>query len=171
MRIVKALPLLLLLSCVLNTNEKVDLTDFDYSTTDDAELFFKNIRQSEYDLEEMKEAQMNIFTLKGRKQEAPIWPTIIHNWSLDQATIWLQVDSSLQRPIEILIKTGGAEENLFFEGESRQEHLIVANKLFEATLDSAQVFVNGQEVMDITSSYRSDYRIVMNDYYRLVGLK
>ena len=165
------LPALFLFSCLLSTDQKVDLNDFDFSTTDDSEIFFKNVRQSEYEIIEMKEARMNIFQMTGLSQTSSLWPKIIHNWSLDQASIWLETDTALQKPISILITTPTSSNTILFSGETRMEHLETSNAIFEAILDSSKVFVNDQEIFAMGSSQRKDFRVVMNDYFRLVGLK
>jgi len=164
--------LLVLYSCLLKSEDKVNLENFDFHTNDSNELFFKNIRQSDYHIEELKEAKMNIFRLKAYGSESPfIQPIIIHNWGLDQASIWLELDSTISVPLSIELKKPGNQETLLFNGQSRKEHLEVSNRLFEALLDSSQVFVGDVELLKFSSEDRKNYRIVLNDYYRLVALK
>ena len=44
-------------SCQIDRDKKVNFEDFNFKTGDDTEIFFKNMRQSYYDLEENKAAK------------------------------------------------------------------------------------------------------------------
>lgn len=165
--------LVVLSSCLLKTQEKVDLSNFDFSTTDPSELFFKNVRQSDYELTEMKEAKLNTFRLKGIEKKG-LYPVIIHHWALDKAYVWLEKDESLvsEGPVPlVLINREGKTDQFDFGGVSKEEHLKMANSIFEIIIDSGRVFVNEAELFPFGSPERKNYRIVLNDYYRLVELK
>jgi len=171
-RLVFAL-LVLCQSCLLKTDEKVDLKDFDFSTTDSSELFFKNIRQSDYKIEERTTAKMNLFTYRSfaEKELVPIYPRIIHNWRADQAYIWLELNHQSDSTLIGISKPDLPKLEIAFEASSKEEHFETVNTIFEALLDSSRIYLNGDEVLAIGSSQRADFRLIVNDYYRLVNLK
>ncbi len=172
--IFKWLPVFCLSSCLLKSGEKVDLSDFDFGTTDSAELFFKNVRQSYYHLEERKQAKMNLFRLSNFSEggrHPSIQPMIIHHWPIDEASIWLEFDSTFSSPITFTLFKDQVSSTVSFNGSSRQEHLKLANSIFEVLLDSGSVRCGGEELFAFGTADRLNYKVVMNDYYRLVGLK
>ncbi|MEM1408742.1 MAG: hypothetical protein AAGG59_18305, partial [Bacteroidota bacterium] len=58
--------LIAVFSCHINADKKVTLDNFEFKTGDDTELFFKNVRQSYYDLEENQAAKFNLFRFSDR---------------------------------------------------------------------------------------------------------
>ena len=83
---------LLFSSCSIDSNKKVPEGTIDFSTRDDTEIFFKNIRQSYYDLMELKEAKLNIFRWSDSPDisKPTVQLAIIHNWYEDEAFIWIE---------------------------------------------------------------------------------
>ena len=57
-----------LVGCSVNADKKVSLENFEFKTGDDTELFFKNVRQSYYDLEEKKAANFNLSILRQNRE-------------------------------------------------------------------------------------------------------
>ncbi len=156
-------------SCVLNQEETVDLDNFNFKTTDSSEIFFKNVRQSAYSMEEMKAAKMNVFKL-AKLSEAKVRPSIVHHWLVDEASLLLEFDSAISSPV-VLIAGPDPVDSITFTGNNRLDHLKTANFLFEAATDSLQVFAADIELLPPGSTERKLFRILMNDYYRLVDLK
>lgn len=85
--------LMLYSSCKMDQKKKVDPNQPNYSTTDDSELFFRNLRQVYYDKIEMKEAKLNQFRLGDRLAD-PKLPVlnlcIVENWRFDEAYILVE---------------------------------------------------------------------------------
>lgn len=176
-KISKPLLLLFATSCLLEQDKSIAIEDVHFNTTDDTELFFKNIRQSDYHLEVREEAKMNLFRLKAFDRDSTsldLYPVIIHHWLVDKAYIWLEparVGEPIE-PLEVVISTPDAEEiRISFDGSSPQNHLEVAMHLFDASLTDSRISVGGSEIMPVLSKNRKNYRIAMNDYFRLLGLK
>lgn len=160
-------------SCLLQSDKPIDLDDFEFKTTDSSELFFKNVRQSYYELEERKEAKMNVFRWRENKQtETKIQPIIIHNWLRDEAYLWLEVDDTLIAEAPVFILAGDTETiEHSFSNNSKEDNFKMANLIFNAILDNADISLSGIQILEKESQERSDFMLVMNDYYRLVSLK
>ena len=56
--------IVLLTACTSDADKRIDAEKLEFNTTDESELYFKNVRQSEYDLAEMEDAGINIFRAK-----------------------------------------------------------------------------------------------------------
>lgn len=163
-------------SCTLDQDKSIAVEDIDFDTRDDTELFFKNIRQSSYHLEENKPASINIFRLKDNAIDSNSLepnPVIIHHWLRDKAYIWLEVggNSSFEEPLEFEIAYPESEKVLQFDGTSPKNHTEVALALFNACLSEATITCNGAEILALNSSSRANYQLILNDYFRLLGLK
>ena len=170
----------LLLACRLDSDKPVDRDKFSFRTGDDTELFFKNIRQSYYDPEELRSANLNIFRLKKRPSE-PNLPVvnvaIVMNWVKDEAYVLVEPGVLLQHEPylkvawkdtvnhdtgEIVLEDRGKENMLEFASQLYEG--IVAGRTFEIERDGK--FMHFLQ----TSKDREAIRITMSDYYRLTRI-
>ncbi|MDW3196961.1 MAG: hypothetical protein R8G66_31580 [Cytophagales bacterium] len=163
-------------SCSLDQDKSIALEDIDFDTRDDTELFFKNIRQSSYHLEENKPASINIFRLKDNPLDSNSLepnPIIIHHWLRDKAYLWLEIGgvSNFDEPLEFTVAYPESEEVLKFDGASPKNHTEVALALFNACLSEATITCNGNKILAPNTSSKTNYQLIMNDYFRLLGLK
>ena len=84
---------LLLLACNLDKESRVNRDRLDFTTTDESELFFKNVRQPYYELEAVEAAGMNVFRFDDRSlaEDQPVINlAIVHQWRLDEASIFIE---------------------------------------------------------------------------------
>ena len=163
-------------SCTLDQDKSISVEDIDFETRDDTEIFFKNIRQSAYHLEENKPASINMFRLKAHVLDSNTrepHPVIIHHWLRDKAYIWLEFggESSFDEPLEISIVYPEGEKRFQFDGSSPVNHAEIAIELFNASLTEATIFCEMNEILKLNSAERTRYQLVLNDYFRLLGLK
>ena len=166
--------LFLLSSCILDQDKTIAIEDIDFGTTDDTELFFRNIRQSDYELEERPQAKMNLFRLKAMQRDTTqqaLYPVIIHHWLVDKAYLWLEPAYETSEPITVVIGQSGEKKTFQFDGVSPQNHLAIALAMFDANLNNQTIWIGDQEMMLENSSLRKNYQLVLNDYFRLLGLK
>ena len=168
--------LMMISSCTLNQDKSISVDDIDFDTRDDTELFFKNIRQSSYHLEENKPASINLFRLKDYELDSTSLepnPVIIHHWLRDKAYIWLEFGglSNFDKPLELSIAYPEGEKRIQFDGSSPNNHTEVAIELFNASLSEVKITCENTEILKVSSEYRSNYQLVLNDYFRLLGLK
>lgn len=66
------------MACSVNTSKKVELEKLTFSYTDDAYIFFRNMRQTNYDLKVMEEGGWRIYRHEDRQKIAPISISIFH---------------------------------------------------------------------------------------------
>lgn len=174
---VLVLVLLLIFSCNPDKTKEVDQTTISFKTNDASKLFFKNIRQTYYDKEEMEAAKLEIYRLKKRNtlnEGAVINLAIVNNWRFDEAYLLLEPNSLLQldqlsvKWINEKTKTQGV---ITFENGNKESIVKFADQLYAQIQQESDfsVVVNEKNI-DILKSPgdREAFRITMVDYYRLV---
>lgn len=172
--------LLLLLCCTackMSGTDKVLEKDLNFSTTDDSELFFKNVRQLYYDLEEVPAANLNVYRIKERFTETEyplIGLAIVWNWLKDEAYILIEPNEVLSDEDPIIIfwsdRNTGETGTYTYEKGNNMVQLSFATKIynglqagyfFEVLIqEQRQPFL--EEVKD-----REAIRKTLSDYYRL----
>lgn len=167
---------LIISGCKIDNDKTIDRDNLTFKIGTDTQLFFKNVRQSYYDLEENKAAKFNVFRFSDRNmnpEEAVLNLAIVINYLQDEAYL-------LVEPSELL-----ADENIELRaehpttGESVSLHLVAANR--EGMLDFCtsvyELIVQGYDIeMKLrekrqpilnTPETREAFRITVSDYYRL----
>ena len=167
----------LLLSCRLDGDKAVDRNKFSFRTGDDTELFFKNLRQSYYDLEELKSANLNVFRLKNRSGETDrpvVNVAIVMNWVQDEAYILVEPGALLQDELSLKVYWKDTVNNetgaVVLEGRGKENMLEFASQLYEGIVARRVFQIEHQEQLVNflhTPEDREAIRITMSDYYRL----
>ena len=169
--------LLVVCSCQIDKDKGIDRDKFTFKTGDDTELFFKNMRQSYYDLEENQAAKFNVFRFKKRIQDdskAILNLAIVINYLQDEAYILLEPSGSLTNDPPWVVNWADTVSNTSgqfkLEAMNRDNMLEFGTLLFEGieqnytfTLAEGTPFLN-------SSKEREAIRITMTDYYRLTRI-
>ena len=163
-----------LFSCQLDKDKGVDRNKFTFKTGDDTEIFFKNMRQSYYDLEENKAAKFNVFRIKSRLKEdsLPLLnPAIVINYLQDEAYILLEPNAFLQRygPLTIQWRhTESGEAGTYqLDAMNKNNMLEFSSLLYEGIMANYQFTLpDGVPFLEDPTA-REAFRITMSDYYRL----
>ncbi len=167
--------LFVLSSCNPDKQTKVDQANVTFITDDASRLFFKNIRQTAYELQEMEAAKLNIYRYKKREQSANI-PlinlAIVDNWRYDQAYLLLEPNEQLSDS-ELWIKWEDAEDNgeIRYAKGNKTDQVAFADKIYDRIQQGATFSIQVKDtwVPFLNSEKaRESFRIMMFDYYRLV---
>ncbi|MFM7485439.1 MAG: hypothetical protein ACKO13_00825 [Cytophagales bacterium] len=169
--------LLLMISlagCKIDRDKKVDRNKYTFTINDDAELFFRNVRQIYYD-RSSPDGTWQAYRFGGRYQgnERPaIYPVIVINWLKDEAYLLVDTNEVLSREdflrIKIVNKKNTVQIDLKDRGRERM--LEFGSALYEALQRKDSVFVwqQGKYVpILIDEEDRESVRIPMADFYRL----
>ena len=164
-------------ACNPDKNTKVDQTSISFTTNDATKLFFKNVRQSYYDVEAMEAAKMEIYRIKKRSenQGRPIIQlAIVNNWRFDEAYLLLEPNNLLNLP-GLTVKWSNAESGksgeIAFENGNKETIVRFADQLYDQIQQGSNFTtpVNGKDVPLLgVSEDREAFRVTMVDYYRLV---
>lgn len=168
----------LLIACNPDKNKRADPLALRFSTTDDAKLFFKNLRQQAYDLQEMPAAKLQVYRHSGRRQDADyplLQPALVINWRYNEAYLLLEPneyineDESLQIHWQDTVKQ---QQGLYrFDYGNKEEHLQFAGQLYGSILDGHRLYY--QTADSLKQPFMADkkdreiFRISLLDYYRL----
>lgn len=163
--------LVLLAACKMDSDKTIDRDKFTFKTGDDTELFFKNVRQSDYDLEENKAAKFNVFRHEDRARgaEVAINIAIVVNYLNDEAYLLVEPSEELSARDEIVVKTASGSE-IVLNNFSKEGMLEFASQIYEQLLKEDQFFVlsDGEQLPVLADpGVREAYRITVSDYYRL----
>ncbi|MEM8569216.1 MAG: hypothetical protein AAGF85_22370, partial [Bacteroidota bacterium] len=160
--------LLLLFGCNVNSGKKVTLENFEFKTGDDTELFFKNVRQSYYDLEENEAAKFNLFRLSDRviNDTLPILNlAIVINYLQDEAYLFLEPNKVLSQYDPLTIKWRNAEDGIsgefILESRNREGMLRFADKMYKGILAGYDFTLSDQQELLSTQSEIDAFRITM----------
>jgi hypothetical protein len=164
------------LGCTLDRNKAVDTEKDPFHTYQDTRLFFKNVRQLYYEIEERKEAKMNLYRIRERSQtnEYPLINlAIIDNWIKDEAYIYLEPNVFFDEmdPLEVRWEAPtGASGTYKLEVMNKEGMRAFAHRLFEGIRSGQTFYVTIEEqqhpFLDNPKD-REAFRKTMSDFYRL----
>lgn len=161
--------ILLLFSCHPEKNKLVGYEEIDFKTTDASEIYFKNIRQSEYQLTELQEEGFNVFQMPELKIDSIIQPKILHNWRMDKAYFSLFEVSEIDFNYIIKSDTSSLNE-LDFRSQTQ-----LAREIYNAIIaqDSITYRIDQSEYLPFFKSQKSKetYRKMYFDYLRLIEVR
>ena len=173
-----SLTLLLLLNCGTSGDHTIDPFNPNFRTTDAAELYFKNVRQFYYDLEEQD--GQNLLCLRQSDKEA-IYPNLIlsitMDWRKDEAYLFLESSPYFpeNRKIEIqALSLDGEEEHYQLKNRDAIETFAFTSKIYQGILNDRtfHVVIDGKQYPLLGHKKdREAFRITAYDFYRLVGLQ
>lgn len=170
---------LLLASCNPDKNKRADPDKLKFSTTDDATLFFKNLRRQAYDLEDMPEARLQVFRHADRNQKAAypfLQLAIVVNWRYAEAYLLLEPNQTIASDVPMIINWSDSlnhkSGSYRFEYGNKEAHLRFASQLYGSILDGhllEYISPSGPVPFLPSAADRKIFRISMLDYYRLTG--
>lgn len=157
-------------SCNADRTKKVDISEFDFATTDASELYFKNIRESYYHIEEKDGVKIYRLKAYDNIDNSSLRPMIVYHWRSDKAFLMLEFSSDIDSE-HVSIVVG--DEEKYFQINQIRDHLIMANELYDAIIDEKDIFLNqeGQPRplwKDI--SEKSNFSLVLYDFFRLTNV-
>lgn len=166
---------LFFLGCTVDENREIADSELEFSTTDDSELFFVNVRQLYYDLEEIEAAKMKVYRIKGRPESDQIilFPTIVWNWMYDEAYIIFEGNVELDTNTKLLWINNGDSGSVIYSGGDKMEQLKLATFIYNGLKKNYNFKLNtGEKEIPflVDKKEREAFRITMADYYRLVNV-
>lgn len=172
-----ALLLILLSACKIDSDKAVDREKFTFKTGHDTALFFKNMRQSFYDMEVNKAAKFDVFRYEDRlvTDDQPVLNlAIVINYLHDEAYLLIEPNKLLENENELKVRwTINESENglIVLQTPNRESMLEFASQIYEMLQRKAtfEIGVNGEYVPVLDSEEeREAFRVTMSDYYRLI---
>jgi|GEM_PF-274125 len=152
----------------------------EYSITDASRIYFKNLRQSYYDLERRQDAKMDLFRYGKRVTDTTQYilnAALIINRVKDAAYLYLEPQGGLEKenPLEIRWEKSSGEKDgsSFYQGD-RYSHFQFVVEIYplleieeEVTFEAK---LRDEWIPILTSAQEIDaLRITFKDYYRLIS--
>lgn len=165
-----------LTACNPDKNKRANPEALRFGTTDDSEIFFRNLRQTDYDFEYNEAANFRVYRHEDWPDSAAyplLKPAIVHNWRQSMAYLLLEPNDRLpESRISIYWKTPDEQQQgtYSFTYGSKEEHLVFAGKLYESLLDGHRLFlIRNNDTLPFLDKAddREAFRITLLDYYRL----
>ena len=160
--------LLLFFSCVPDKNEKVDLTALRFSTSDASELYFKNVRESYYNVEDREDQGIKIYRFEDWNYDANyplIDLQIVYNWRNDNAFVMASPNAYFLEGDFIQINS----DSLKFEISNMKDQLEFSSRIYNAIVSEQEMLLlsSGSSSFMSKSEDRENFKILMYDFYRL----
>lgn len=179
MRILIVAWVFLLASCQIDKDKKINRDKFSFKTGDDTEIFFKNMRQSYYGIEENKQANFNLFRFKETpdiKDVPQVKPVIVINYLQDEAYIMLETNSFFKdyQPMHFQWQDSTQSTgDISLEAYNREAILEFSTQLYESIIKNHQLSteINGKQYkIFVDRKEREAFRVTLSDYYRLTRI-
>jgi hypothetical protein len=180
MKYLSIILLLLIIACSGDNEKRVSRENVRFDTSDAAELFFKNVRQTAYDKQGLAGSDIEIYRLKERstKENYPVVNLAIAlNWMHDQAYLVVETNEYLRNEDSVVVNwndpSGDAQGRYIYAGGSKEDNFRWAVDLYTSIQDDHElsIMVNGkEEPLMNEEADREAYRRTMLDYLRLVDL-
>jgi hypothetical protein len=171
--------LLLNAACSVNTSKKVDIEKLRFSYTDDAYIFFRNMRQSNYDLKVMEEGGWRIYRHEDRELDTTDFYfniSLVVNWRVNRIYPIIEMPQSIDKDgFEVFWEALESEEKgrITLNGEKRRDEMVFSTKLYNKMIDEVELFVtykNKKQSLFKNSDQKEAFRVSMYDFYRMTAL-
>jgi hypothetical protein len=172
---------LLLISCNISPEKKVNQDLAKYTTSADSRLFFKNVRQIYYDLERPENTKLEVYRF-GKRSLTPDKPVInvalVNNWTHDEAYVIVEPNAYFDNMSSIEVEwqdNVSKQSGVYRFGYGPKDtHFKFASEIYQSILAKHKMLVLNadKQWVDLfqTDADRDNFRKTMKDYYRLVNL-
>lgn len=170
--------LFLLNGCSTDKSKKIEKKGLNFSTNDASEMFFKNIRQSNYLLEEKVGTDMKVFRHKDYEEmeipEGLMRVAIVHNWKEDLAYALIELPDQHNFDMTdsiLVISTAAVKQDTFHYTYSNvQEQLYFLTDIYNSILDDNHLdYLIDRKKIPWSSKEKEIFRETCADFYRLVN--
>lgn len=145
-------------------------SELTFNTTDASEMFFKNLRQSAYEVENRDEVGIKVCKHRKLKNlNCMLKPSLVFNWRIDKAFI---IFDSLQHD-QYHFKIGTRE--IDFDPSNQKNHAILALKIYNAIILNESIEVDTAQSNYHSFFYDAEakdiFRITVYDFLRMVEIR
>jgi hypothetical protein len=172
------LGLILLIACGKVKQNLPENAQINFKTRSDTELYFKNVRQLDYDWEDQKNTKLNLYRFAKRiktNKKLLLNLVIVHNWRYNEAYLLVETNNFFPKnqPFKIFWrdKSGKLGEIIFKNGD-KTSHFEFAYAIYQGILNEYNFYQsldNQLVAISDTPAERKAFRVTMLDYLKLVG--
>ncbi|RUA35730.1 MAG: hypothetical protein DSY77_02195 [Bacteroidetes bacterium] len=167
------------MACSVNTSKEVELNKLRFNYTDDAYLFFRNMRQRQYDLEVMEEGGWRIYRHEDRQQDTSGFyfnVSLVVNWKLNRVYPIIEMTEQLKKEglvVEWRALESDESGKLTLEGIKRRDEMLFVSKIYNKMTEEVEFFIsieNQKTPLFPNTDAKEAFRISLYDFYRMTGL-
>jgi hypothetical protein len=144
-----------------------------FHTTQPSLLYFKNMRSTQYVMEEQAQSRIELYRHKKFGEEEslpPVFPVIANHWLQDEAYLFLQTQPGLFTPLTLATDSTGSEP-LSLESPKPAQQYELAMQLYDGLKDQKQWYVKQQDGQ-FTPLYqegeeKTAFLLTLRDYLKL----
>ena len=165
--------MLLLVYFTLPEEREDKLENIGFSTSESAELYFKNVRSFYYQTSQEGEGHFEVYRLERLFEDtiSPTLPfTLDNNWRQNQA--FVRIDTTVVNRFEVntLISKGDSIARFSLPGPDNEVQFRFAREVYRAIEEGNQLgFEKGDSILWIGDTQRSAIKRSLNDYFKLIG--
>lgn len=168
---------LLFAGCKIDQSRPIQKDRLRFAVVDDAELFFKNVRQIYYDVQTLPAASTTVYRHPDRmpdEAQPALWPAIVLSPLEDEAKILIEHNEVLENEaaLRIAITIQKQTKDVVLTARGRDQMLEFATTIYEGIQQNAifAVYVGGEPIPWLANEeQRQAFRSTMADFYRLTG--
>ena len=161
------------LACSTGSNKRIAEEKLNFSYIDDAYLFFRNMRQATYNLQDLKEEGVRLYQHEDFEEDQFFQVQMAVNWRMNRAFMLIKLPDSVEKEqIRVFVERDSVFE-LEQENWRRQGELKFLTSIYNHILEKDSFsLVYGEERMPLfmNNDQREAFRISMYDFYRLTAL-
>ncbi|SMG20171.1 hypothetical protein SAMN05661096_01082 [Marivirga sericea] len=171
--------LIINVACSVNTSEKVELEKLRFNYSDDAYIFFRNMRQTNYDLEVMEEGGWRIYRHEDRQTDTTDFYftiSLVVNWRVNRVYPIIEMPKTIAKDeFTVLWEAIESEDQgkIALSGQKRKDEMRFSTELYNRLTDEVALYVNtknGKLPLFRTTAHKEAFRVTMYDFYRMTGL-
>jgi len=164
----------LLSACSTGSSRLIEAEKLNFSYSDDAYLFFRNMRQTKYVYQNMEEKQLRLYTHKDY-QKTSLSTSLVVNWRANKAFAILNVPEELDKQsIKFFWNDNGQYRPIEAPNFRRQGELQLLTNLYNHLLQEHELLISikkGEKTPLFTDVDEQEaFRISMYDFYRLTNV-
>ncbi len=154
-------------------HKPIRMDEVSFKALESESLYFKNVRQFYYALEEREDAQFELFTLRSLanyKRDEQFLPIIVNNWRMDEAYLKFE-HPALDQGEGMKFVTSNAD-TFELNRQTSFDQFLLGVKLYTAIADEAEIYhLKGEraEPLFLNGNERNAFMKTLKDYYKLVG--
>ncbi|MGM0581351.1 MAG: hypothetical protein ACQETL_11765 [Bacteroidota bacterium] len=150
-----------------------------FSYTDDAYIFFRNMRQTQYDLEVMEEGGWRIYRHEDRQQDTTDFyfnVSLVVNWKVNRVYPIIEMAERFKKEgLTVEWKALESDESgkIALEGIKRRDEMLFVSKVYNKMTEEVEFFIsieNQKTPLFPDSDTKEAFRISLYDFYRMTGL-
>lgn len=167
------------MACSVNTSKKVELEKLRFSYTDDAYIFFRNMRQTQYDLEVMEEGGWRIYRHEDRQHDTTDFyfnVSLVVNWRVNRVYPIIEMTERFKKEglaLEWEALESDESGKIALEGIKRRDEMLFVSKIYNKMTEEVEFFIsieNQKTPLFPNTDAKEAFRISLYDFYRMTGL-